>query len=438
MRFISSRSNNPDQQVPFSEAVLKCFPSDGGLYVPAYAEDLSPWINYMTEETSFTSMAGSLTQALIKEEFSPIISEAIATSAFPFSPKLRRLDDSLYVLELFHGPTGCYKDFGISYLAACMDHMLLMQNRKATVLAVTNGETGACIANAFRGRKNLKAVLFFTKGTTRGFAKEDMVQNGGNILPIEVEGDTETAYQMVRQIYAQPELVEKYGLTLANTVNIGRVLPLVFCYVYAFSRLKSKTVGSIYYSGYAGNLGNIAAGLYAWKFALPLNGFITNTTSDLILDQMDKCKLMDSVVPLRQRGIADVAKPSNVERIEEIFHDSPAVLKGLVFPANVYEEDQERACKDAFMKYGYMMDGETASAWAAARKRSDLVDEYDGSVVLLARNDPSLSQHDIRHWCGEAPEISEKLFNVYMPCDPAKTIPPDVDAAVSVMREFLD
>lgn len=424
--------------MPFSEAVLRCFPSDGGLYVPAYAEDLSPWINYMTDETSFTSMAGSLTQALIKEEFSPIISEAIATSAFPFSPKLRRLDDSLYVLELFHGPTGCYKDFGISYLAACMDHMLLMQGKKATVLAVTNGETGACIANAFRGRKNLKAVLFFTQGAPRGFTESDLVQNGGNILPVEVESDTESAFQMVRQIYAQPELVEKYGLTLANTVNIGRVLPLVFCYIYAFSRLKAHTVGSIYYSGFAGNLGNLAAGLYAWKFSLPLNGFITNTTADLILDQMDKCKVMDAVIPLRKRGIADVAKPSNVERIEEIFQASPAVMKGLVFPANVYEEDQERACKDAFMKYGYLMDPETASSWAAARKRSDLVDEYDGTTVLIARNDPSLSQHEIRHWCGEAPEMSDKLLNVYQPCDAVRKIAPDVDAAVSVMREFLD
>lgn len=383
-------------------------------------------------------MAGSLTQALIKEEFSPIISEAIATSAFPFSPKLRRLDDSLYVLELFHGPTGCYKDFGISYLAACMDHMLLMQGKKATVLAVTNGETGACIANAFRGRKNLKAVLFFTQGAPRGFTESDLVQNGGNILPVEVESNTESAFQMVRQIYARPELVEKYGLTLANTVNIGRVLPLVFCYIYAFSRLKTRTVGSIYYSGFAGNLGNLAAGLYAWKFSLPLNGFITNTTADLVLDQMDKCKVMDAVVPLHMRGIADVAKPSNVERIEEIFQTSPAVMKGLVFPANVFEEDMERACKDAFMKYGYLMDPETASAWAAARKRSDLVDEYDGSVVLVARNDPSLSQHEIRHWCGEAPEMSDQLISVYQPQKPVRKIAPDVDAAISLMHEFLD
>ena len=115
MQFYSTR--NPAIKVSFAQAVLDCMAADGGLYVPAYEENLRPWILYMNSKTSFASLAGALTSALIKEEFSPIISEAIATRAFPFSPQIRRLDDSLYVLELFHGPTGCYKDFGVSYLA---------------------------------------------------------------------------------------------------------------------------------------------------------------------------------------------------------------------------------------------------------------------------------------------------------------------------------
>ena len=106
MQFHSTR--NPNVTVSFAHAVLDCMASDGGLYVPAYEENLRPWILYMNSGTTFASLAGALTSALIKEEFSPIISEAIATRAFPFSPEIRQLDESLYALELFHGPTGSH------------------------------------------------------------------------------------------------------------------------------------------------------------------------------------------------------------------------------------------------------------------------------------------------------------------------------------------
>ena len=109
MKFISTRSSgDSNSYVSFAEAVLNCIAADGGMYVPAYEEDLSRWILYMTENTTFQSIAGSLTSSLIREEFSPIISEAIAMQAFPFSPELKKLDDNHYVLELFHGTTGCY------------------------------------------------------------------------------------------------------------------------------------------------------------------------------------------------------------------------------------------------------------------------------------------------------------------------------------------
>lgn len=151
MQFVSTRDTN--QKVSFAEAILKPVPKDGGMYVPASEDNLRPWILHLDASSSFSSIAGSLTSALLKDEFSPLISENIAQTAFPFSPELKQLDKNLFVLELFHGPTGSHKDFGVSYLASCLEHILHMENKKATVLAVTNGETGACIANAFRGKK---------------------------------------------------------------------------------------------------------------------------------------------------------------------------------------------------------------------------------------------------------------------------------------------
>ena len=120
MQFSSTRNSN--NVINFSKAITECVSPDGGLYVPASQDNLKPWIYYLTETTTFASMAGALTSAMIKEEFSPIISEAIATKAFPFSPKLRQLDDSLYELDLYTGPTGSHLDFGVSYLASCLEY----------------------------------------------------------------------------------------------------------------------------------------------------------------------------------------------------------------------------------------------------------------------------------------------------------------------------
>ena len=137
MKFTSTR--NKSLSVGFSQAVLNCMPDDGGLYVPFETEDLRRWILYTDENTSFSSLAGSLTSAFIKDEFSPIICETIATRAFPFSPEIKQLDENLFLLELFHGPTGIHRDFGISFLVSCLETILQLKGEKAAFLDVSTG-----------------------------------------------------------------------------------------------------------------------------------------------------------------------------------------------------------------------------------------------------------------------------------------------------------
>lgn len=434
MKFVSTR--NSVEQVSFSHAILNCLAPDGGLYAPAYAENLSPWIMYMDENSTFQSIAGSLTSALIKEEFSPIISEAIAEQAFPFNPVFKKLDDDLYVLELFHGPTGTHKDFGVSYLASCLEHILLMKEKQAIVLTPTDGETGASITCAIRGKKNIKAVLLYAKGTMRGFKEEDCVWNGGNIYPIEVDGDIETCNKLARDIYSQPALVAQYGLTLANTVNIGRLLPHTFLYMYAFSRLKEHITGDIYYALSANNYGNLVAGLYSWKFSLPVNGFVTNCTPLLSQDAQGKCSVLDSIVPLAQRGATDPVAPSNIERLEEVCVASPAVMKALVFPTPVSDEEAAEAYRSLFVKYGQFFDPDTARAYAAALKTNVFSAEAGSVIVLVSCNEPALSAHTIRLWCGEEPKMPEHLKSVYESVKPIKRIAGTIEEIEKVLKEL--
>ena len=342
MELVSTR--NSSKKVSFRNAVLDCVPADGGLYVPSREEDLRPWILYMDETTSFSSIAGTLTSALLKEEFSPVVSERIAGTAFSkYSPELRQLEDHLFSLELFHGPTGCHKDFGFLWFASALEHILTMEDRTAVVLAATAGTSGRSMANAFAGKKRLKMVLVYAKGTLTGLDPSILAWNGGNILPVEIDGDLDDAQSIVRGMYARKDLVRDVGLTIANTMNIGRLLPQVFFYMYAFTRLRKKVRGDIFYAVPSGNYGNLVAGLYAWKFSLPVNGFITDATDSLSCDRTGRCVCLDSGVPLSERSPADLARPSNIERLEQVFSVNPLMLRGLVFPSEVKSRSDSRS-----------------------------------------------------------------------------------------------
>ncbi len=433
MQLASTR--NPNNIVSFEKAVLNCMPEDGGLYVPIEDVDMSRWILYINKETSFQSIAGALTSALIKDEFSPLIAETIATKAFSFEPKIKRLDDNLYVMELFHTPTGSHKDFGISYLVSCVDTILRYQKKQAVFLDVTTGEFGASIAKAIRGAKKVKAVLVYPKGTMRGLKDSDLIENGGNICAIEVDGSEEDCYKIIRQVFNNRPLVEKYGLTVANTANIGRLFPQTFFYPYAFSRIKSEVCSDIYYSLAAGNYSNVVAGLYSWKYSLPVKGFIVPANDALTTDVQGDCTMLDSMIPILEREKANPADPSNLERLENVFSQWSLLMKSLIFPSHVSEEDREAASKELYMRYGYIADSHTSAAYAATKKQADRFCG-DGVSVIIARDDPSFDSVNIRHYLGEAPEIRDELAELFEPFSQKKT-PVEFYAAFDVISDTL-
>jgi threonine synthase len=407
------------------------------MYVPANEENLRPWILYMNETTSFQGIAGTLTSALLKEELSPVVSERIAAKAFPFSPKLKKLSGHLYSLELYHGPTGADGDFGISYLASCLEHILIMQDRDAVIISAVSDDTpGVCVATALRDKKRLNAILLYPKGTMKGLNERDFIWNGGNVYPVEVNGPVESCYRMMREIYADRGFVSEYGLTLANTVNIGRLLPQTFFYMYAFAQLKKEASGDIYYAMAARNYGNLVAGLYGWKFSLPVNGFITDSSPALGTDVTGRCLVLDSVVPIHTRAHADPVTPSNLERLEEVFAAHPVILRTMVFPAEVTEAKQAEAVKELFVKYGELTSPHTASAYAAARARQDIVEEDDSSVVLISRTHPAFYANILKVLCGEEPEMPDHIRKLYEPVTPKYKIEADISAVQDILNEI--
>ena len=392
-------------------------PQDGGLYVPCQTADLRRWILFMDEKTKFSSIAGSLTSAFINDEFSPIICETIATNAFKFSPEIRQLDENLYILELFHTPTGMHRDFGLSFLTSCIETILTLRGGSSVFLDVSTGELGASLALALRNKKHLKAVIVYPKGKIRGIDQRDFIWNGGNILPVEVDGTEQDCHQIVRTVFADRDFIEKNCITVANTANIGRLLPQAFFYPYAFSRIKSRISGSIEYALAPGNYSNLVAGLYAWQFALPLNGFVIPATQDISVDAKGSPILLDSVVPLEKRESADPSEPSNIERLENVFRANSMMMKHFIYPQAIEKNDVDWAAKELFTKSGLYADRHTARALAAidSRKKNGRGETDGVTTVLIARDSPCLSEEYVRHTLGEVPEMPETIRETFKP-----------------------
>ena len=406
MKFTSTRDKS--LSVGFTQAVMNCLPKDGGMYVPFAMEDLRKWILYTDEDTTFPSLAGSLTSAFMHEEYSPIICETIATRAFPFSPEIRQLENNLFTLDLTKGPTGIHRDFGISYLVSFLETTFQLKGGRAVFLDVSTGELGASLAATMRGKEHLKAVVVYPKGCVRGLEESDFVWNGGNIYPVEIEGSEEDCNNFVRKIFEDSDFAEKNHLTLANTVNIGRLLPQAFFYPYAFSRIKNKVHSDIVYSLAAGNYSNLVAGLYAWQFALPLNGFVIPAKESLALDPSGNPLILDSLVPFAERENADPSRAFNHERLEDIFSANQLMMRHFIFPVEVSEKKVLEATKKLFMDYNIYADFHSSKAYAASCLAS--ARSYDEiATVLILRDHPAYAADYIRQSLGELPPVPETV-----------------------------
>ena len=184
----------------------------------------------------------------------------------------------------------------------------------------------------------------------------------------------------------------------------------VFHFPYAFAQIKHKVDGDIFYSMEAGNYGMLAAGLYSWRFALPVNGFYVPATPALGVDAAGYAQILDSFVSLNKRGGADPIVPSNIERLETFFGNNSLMIRNFVFPAKVNERAREKAAKELFIKYGIFADPGTASAYAAAKESSELgAGGEDDALILVSQNHPALNSRYCRLVVGETPILPEEI-----------------------------
>jgi threonine synthase len=432
MQFRSTRSN--ESPVSFKEAVLRCLPPDGGLYVPASVVDMRQFFLYMDSETSYPELVSTVAPVLLQGELNPFSASRVAESAFDFEPELRQLDERYSLLTLYNGPTGIFKDFGIAFLAAVMEE-LLKNNGRAMIISATRGDTGVSMSSAFRNRQGITSVILYPSGPIRGLDPATFVPNGGNIIPIQIRGTFDDCQRLITEAINDRPFAERYGITSANAVNVGRLLPQAFYYLYAFVKIKKYLNGDLIFSVPSGNFGNLIAGLYAWKFGMPVNGFIAAMNANNAFGDFITGKPFEPRLPVSTVSPAlDVGKPSNYERLASFYEEAPAVMRNMVFPAAVDDAATMAALEQFWKRYGVILDPHAAVAYAAAEGFSASSDSSDssGHVVILATGHPAKEAETVAkalgQTAGQGIEVPQRLSVLRAKTDPLALIDPQLDA----------
>jgi threonine synthase len=383
---------------------------------------------YMDEKTTYPELVATVAPSLLQGELNPFSASRVAESAFDFEPELRQLDDSLSVLKLYNGPTGIFKDFGVAFLAAVLEE-LLKNNGNAMIVSAARGDTGISMAKAFHGRRGLTAVLLYPSGVIRGLDPSGYVPNGGNVIPIQIRGTYDNCQTLIKELINDRPFAERYNITSANAINPGRVLPQAFYYLYAFIKVKQRLLGDFIFSVPSGNFGNIISGLYAWKFGMPVNGFIAAMNANNAFgDFLRGGKFAPQPLIATNSPALDIAVPSNYERLAAFYGEAPLVMRNMVFPAAIDDNATTAAMKEAWDKYGLLLDPHSAVAFAAARNFTGAENREYTHAIVLATGHPAKAAELVEKATGQTAALPEKLNILHKKSEPIAVIDAQLDA----------
>ena len=408
MKFVSTR--NPGLRVSFEEALFRGLAPDGGLYIPEEDLELQTHFKALGKQSTFHEIAALVTAYLLKGELDAGAVHRIVKNAFPFEPKLVQIDDQLSILELYHGPSCAFKDFGASFLASAMEEYLQHSDRRAVILTATSGDTGSAVATAFYGKKNIEVVILYPSGRVSPLQEKQLTTLGGNITALEVDGSFDDCQRMVKAAFVDPELSKAFPLTSANSISLGRLIPQSFYYIWAFAQLKEQLKEEFFFCVPSGNFGNLTAGLYAWKWGLPVTGFIAATNAnDVVPEYLESGIYSPRPSQLTLSNAMDVGNPSNFERMESLFHKNWSLMRSLVFGEVVTDVETLETIRDVKASHNMFLCPHTAVGYKAARRFLAHEARDNGHVCVLATAHPAKFIEVVERATGLSPELPAPL-----------------------------
>lgn len=366
MQYYSLNHNAPD--VSFQEAVIQGLASDKGLYFPKSITPLSADFFENIENLSHEEIAFEAIQQFVGDEIPADTLRQIIAETLSFDFPVVEVEDHIYSLELFHGPTMAFKDVGARFMSRCLGYFNRNDaSKKNTVLVATSGDTGGAVASGFLGVQGVDVVILYPSGKVSDIQERQLTTLGHNISALEVEGVFDDCQDMVKKAFLDSDLQEVH-LTSANSINIARWLPQMFYFFFAYKALK-KHNRPLVFSCPSGNFGNICAGIIAKKLGLPIEHFVAATNANDTVP-----RFLENGVYAPKPSIAtlsnamDVGNPSNFIRIQELYHNDLTELQKDFSSYTFSDEATLEAMKAIQQQKGYIAEPHGAVGYLGLKK----------------------------------------------------------------------
>ena len=369
MKYYSTRDKERKNPFSLKDAAFAGLAPDGGLFIPEHIPEVDMDKVEELASKSYADMAVYLAQTVF-DDIPAEDMDALVRDAYDFPIELNSIAEGLYNLELFHGPTYAFKDFGARFMGRMLGY--LGDGEPITILAATSGDTGSAVAHGFYGVDNVRVVILYPDGKVSPLQEAQMTTLGGNIQPLKVDGNFDDCQRLVKTMFKDEELRSKIRITSANSINLLRWLPQSFYYFYAYcqwKKLSGRTDPVVVVP--SGNYGNLAAGMFAKRMGLPVAGFVAaSNANDVVPEYLMTGEYRPRASVRTVANAMDVGDPSNFERMLWLCNDSYDMMKSEIRGYSCSDSQILDAIKDIYESYGYISDPHSAVGYLATRHYS--------------------------------------------------------------------
>mgnify|MGYP000624781330 CR=1 FL=1 len=426
MKFYNLKEN--DEVVSYAGAVRQGLGKNQGLFFPESVpsfDNIEELLKLPLVERSVRILHPFVEEDLSKEQLSDIV-----TDAFNFPAQIQPINEKRAILELFHGPTLAFKDFGARFMARCLQ--AFTKDKKLTILTATSGDTGAAVAHAFHGIENIRVVILYPKGKISLLQEKMFTTLGGNIETLAVDGDFDDCQALVKDSFNDKELAETIGLNSANSINISRLLAQICYYFEAVAQLYRQkgqsALDNLVVSVPSGNFGNLTAGLFAKAMGLPIKRFVAATNAnDTVPRYLQTGEWSPNDTVATMSNAMDVSNPNNWPRVEHMLR-SGIVEEGCVSSVSI-DEEQTQMTVIALAKLGYISEPHAAVAYKALQYSAS-EDEFG---VFLGTAHPAKFKDVVESTLGHPIGLPKELAE----CASETILSQDLAADFAQLRDYL-
>jgi threonine synthase len=377
LRFFSTKNNAVS--VGFKDALFQGLAEDGGLYMPETIPHLGT--DFFQSNLSYSECAVGMIHPFTKDDLTLAQLSDICELAFDFPIPIKKLNETDSVLELFHGPTLAFKDFAARFMARTMSHFLENENKEITILVATSGDTGSAVANGFFNIEGIKVIILYPSNRVSAIQEKQLTTLGGNITALEINGTFDDCQRMVKSAFQDAELRSRFTLSSANSINVARLLPQSVYYAWAWKQCGENN--PIIFSVPCGNFGNLTAGLFANRMGIPVEIFIAATNAnDTFPYFLNSGTLQDQDAIQTISNAMDVGVPSNLDRIQTLFHDDINLIKKDISSWSFSDDETKDCIQNIHNNFDYLIDPHTAIGVLGLNEYREKTNSRTKGIVL--------------------------------------------------------